>query len=639
MGWSAGLNQIVSTTTSINAAYFGFQPNTNNTAAWVAFATWLAGLADGERYTLQLAPGTYYADYIELLKPANGLTSSVEIVGAGIHDTILTPNATAAPVFLTIDAAYLVDVKIRGLGIVGIGATNPNQDGFAVVAIPRAGDNTGGITFGELSRIQVDNFNGRQMWYRGSQRSTAGLLASKLPNQFLCFDNILLTKRNSALPAFESGGQFGQAKFILGSLGGQAATTGGPVIVLADELRCVVIQPLSVDIASDVVSATAVVYFSPCTEMRIVGTSLPTGLSKGMTYFIDTVGRGGATPDASTFTLHTSRANAASGTKFNFVDAGTPASWTLVPLWALSLSSSEFTTEFNHRLVTGDLIRFRGAGLPTGAINVTTDWYVIRTGHRTFKLASSDANALSGTSTGMTGGTISDFGFVLNDGTPSGLAGAYSVDLDGTSTEGSQLGVLLVRASDIRLRLHVEETRRSIEASDSAVTVDGGLFANAASDAGKGVWLAAIGSNGLVAVAGMPYLNGTIDKLYSGLGPAIRVDDAGIAFGSTPPAVQSTGMAYQVGVSGNAIAIAGNTRIFVNTSASAIKNITSSQAVGSKISVMAWSGPITFDSTGVGAGTIRLPASSTTLTLPQTAVATFEMWDTVGTWVLTGKSG
>lgn len=638
MSWSTGLPQIVGTTTSISASYFGFKPGVDNTAAWAAFATWLAGLVQGERYSLQLGPGTYYADSIELLKPINGGTAAaVEICGAGMYDTILIPNSSAAPVFFTIDAAYMLDVKLRSFGISGIGSTNPNQDGLAVVAMPRSFDNTGGMTFGEFSRLRIENFDGRQMWMRGSQQA-AGPLGSLLPNQFLTFDDVFF-KKHVGVPSFESGGQFGQVKFKMGSLGGDSTATGGPVAIFADEPRAVVLQPVSVELATDDVSASTHVYYAPCTEFRIVGSNLPTGLSKGVTYFIDTVARGGSSPDGSKFSLHTSRLNAAAGTKFNFTNAGTPANWMLVPLWAIALSSSEFTTEFSHRLLTGDKLRFRGSSLPSGAIGTTTDWYVIRTGHRSLKLASSVANALAGTVAVMSAGTLSEYGFVLNDGTASGLSGAYSVDLDGTSVEGSQLAVFLLRARDIRLRLHVEETRRAIEVCDSTVTVVGGLYANAAGASGNGVWIAGIGSNSVIAITGMPYLNGQLDKLYTAIGADVRVSEEGLAFAGTPPAVQSTGMTLQQSVSFNAIDIFGRTRIFVNASASSIKNITSKHGVGARISILAFGGSITLDSSGTGVGTIRLPTSmSPTVLIPDSAVAVLEMWDTVGTWILVSKS-
>lgn len=114
-----------------------------------------AGLQAGERYTLHLAPGRYYANYIRLLQPVDALTTSIEIVGAGMRETHLIPNATSQPVFFTIEAAFMFDVRLRGIGIVGVGAANPGRDGLAVVGVSRQLDMAEGVSFGDFSRVRV----------------------------------------------------------------------------------------------------------------------------------------------------------------------------------------------------------------------------------------------------------------------------------------------------------------------------------------------------------------------------------------------------------------------------------------------------------------------------------------------------
>ena len=618
------------------AADFGFVAGSNNTLAFATLATYLANLPSGSTHTrIVFGPGKYYADKIEFLPPVDGLTATIEIEGASQCDTVWIPNATSNPVFATIDAAYLAYLNFSNLSIVGIGATNPRQDGLAVIPFPRALDNTGGVSYGKIRRLTVNGFDGQQYWQRGSQKTTGGLFANRWPMQFLQFDQCVINSSNGR-PSFESIGQFGQSSFDGGDYDGNGITTcGGPGISLSAEYR-VAIQPTSANTGTNVISTGGILYWPSCTPCRMIGTTLPSGLALGTTYFMvpNAATMNGASPVLGDFILANSLSNAGTKTAVALGTAGTPANYSLVALYALSLTGNVWATEYPHKFVTGDQLRFVGASLPSG-VATATNYYAIRIDHTHFALASSEANALAGTQIAVSGGAVTAYGWVTNDGTILSPSGPYSIKLNNPTVQSREIGVRITFSQDIDINVHVEQTRRAIEIVESQVSIRSGVFANGASDGGNGVLFYVEGFTSQVEVTGMPTMSGTVDKIYTlpnAAQGAFRFTSPPTSTGITPTNA-STGDAYQLGAAAT-INIGAHERIFVNTSATQITTIASNHTVGKRIRIVAWSGTIVF-ATG---GNLSLGSNASPFTLASGAMAEFEMWDTIGTWILVGHS-
>lgn len=119
------------------------------------------------------------------------------------------------------------------------------------------------------------------------------------------------------------------------------------------------------------------------------GGALPTGLLALTDYWIIKI-------DADTFYLATSRANALAGTHLSISTNGTG-------IQTIS-DTAETRRVVAHGLRTGDgplRVSNAGGALPTGLV-AATDYWVIRTGTYTFKLASTLALALAGTGLALT---------------------------------------------------------------------------------------------------------------------------------------------------------------------------------------------------------------------------------------------
>ena len=169
----------------------------------------------------------------------------------------------------------------------------------------------------------------------------------------------------------------------------------------------------------------------------------------------------------------------------------------------------------------------------------------------------------------------------------------------------------------------------------SQVSIRSGVFANGASDGGNGVLFYVEGFTSQVEVTGMPTMSGTVDKIYTlpnAAQGAFRFTSPPTSTGITPTNA-STGDAYQLSAAAT-INIGAHERIFVNTSATQITTIASNHTVGKRIRIVAWSGTIVF-ATG---GNLSLGSNASPFTLASGAMAEFEMWDTIGTWILVGHS-
>ncbi len=120
------------------------------------------------------------------------------------------------------------------------------------------------------------------------------------------------------------------------------------------------------------------------------------------------------------------------------------------PPWTTAApSSDELTTEFPHLLSTGDEFQVHGSNLPTG-LSASTTYYVIRTGHLTFKVATSYANAQTRTATSVSGGTFSDWGIQVypTSGTP---YQPYQIKFDVMTLQNQAFGMEIFDANCIEI--------------------------------------------------------------------------------------------------------------------------------------------------------------------------------------------
>lgn len=614
----------------LDGAQFGILPtNADNAPGFALFAAWLmaAGVADfeiGRTVTLELGPGNYRVSgaVLDLTWRGTGFTYTPQFTirgaGSGVTRIISTDDSTS-PVLFQVLAGYVAHSAFEDLQF----AARPDvrQDALSIVATRRTLDNTGGITLCRFRRVGIRSERGDGLVLVGGSDTTLA------PNQFLEFDECsMYADRGVGVKVL---GQFGQVRFAGGSYGTQDKNLAASASLQFGPDRRFADNPVAVDATDDWVTITAPL--ATGTPVRFIGKDLPGGVGTGTTYYVrhfnpasDTVG--------TKYTLHTSQANVASNTRVNLTGAGSPANWRVAPLYVTSVESSVLNFEFPHNLPEQKQVQIVGENLPTGLATATTYW-VIRRSATQIALASSEANAIAGTAVTFSGGTVTAFALTV----PDSAVGAYTVHLDGASVEGCLQAIYADRSGPIVARLHCEENKQTFFVNQSRLHIVGGLYANAADDGGAGVLIAGYGLLSTVSVDAAPYTNGTIDKLLnvSG-GAAYRCGVSWVREGNSSTTHPTTqGIARQIGVeAGGSVIVDGHDFVFVNTSATTIQNISSRHAAGARLRLMAWSGSIVLGSSG----NIRLPAASSTLTVPEKGVVTLELLDTVGTWVLVGRS-
>lgn len=615
---------------SVSASLFGIQPGAgvDNTASFAALVAWWR--VQTTPVKIVFGPGEYFADFIQF-DGFNGYTPQLHLEGT-FPTTIFRPRAgSTAPVFFTIIAAYMFGVRIDGIQLWGNGVAN--QDGFAIVSTPRALDGTGGITWWEWENFQVQGFDGQAVWMRGSQR-TGGLFGTRFPNQYGFLRNCFFVSNRRH--SFESIGQFGQIAFEGGTYdGGGGTTSAGASVVLALDYRFQTNTPTAANTGTNTFTCAGWLWphGTPC---RVLGAGLPSGLAKSTTYWAWQVGVSGAGAAPGDFRVASSPDNAGTQTAVTLGTTGTLGSYFFVALWATGLAANTFSTGLPHKLCTGDRQRLVGANLPTGAA-LATDYYVIRVSHTEWRLATTEGNAQAGTAITMTGGTAADYGFVAGDGTVGDLTAAYSVNGNGLSMQTKRMGLYLYGCTDVTWNAHVEALTRSFHVYQSHLNISGGVYQEGAADSGSGVWLTTQDGLTRVSITGKPDFLVPPDKLICNLGGIVAIDPGG-----APTTVNSqawaasnntTGMAKQIGVGGGGDIDAGfHRQLFVNTSATQITTVNSLHAVQARITLVAWSGSIVLNSGG------NILMTGGPLTVAQNASVTLERWDTIGTWVLVGRS-
>ncbi len=531
---------------------------------------------------------------------------------------------------MTVFAGFIQNLQIKGISLVGIGDANPNQDGLAIVSVPRALDNVGGVDHFEWDNLVVSGFNGQQTWMRGGQR-TNGIFSGLLPLQFGMLRDCTMNY-SPGRHAFEAIGQFGQVLFKGGLFEGVATTTGGCNIVISRDYRYFSPTPAYADPGTGLMACSANWDWPHSTPCRLIGTAPPSALSKGVTYWAWQGNVGGNSPSIGAFYIASSVANAGTETPVLLGSTGTYGSYQFVPLWATALSSNTFTTSLPHKLITGDKLRVVGTRFPS-ALSTGVDYYAIRVDHLRWKLASSEANAIAGTAIVMTGGVFPDFGFVANDGTEQNLRGPYTVGFDKTTLQIRRLGIFVSGGLDISGSLHIEQLTRTFHFVSSIANVSSGEFLSAANNGGAGVWLTAAGADCKIGLTGKPAFRNAPDQLYAVFSGATVDTDAtqpAISVG-TWPTLQSTGRTLQVSAA-ITIDIGAATDVQVPTSATAIATITSAHTVGARFTLTAIGGSIVL----AGSGNVRMTGSP--LTIPQNGSVELKMVDTIGPWLMVGKS-
>ena len=503
----------------MSSAYFGITPDADCTGGFADLESWVRESRLTSVPSIELPPGTYYADRITL--PAyytvNKTYASVRIRGAGRTATVIRPNQSSEEIFLRTDESFHYAPVFEGLTFRGLGNTNPNQHGLVFEAEPNRSDYAGGVWYGHFRDVHVYGFAGMQHVVSGGLCDETALL----PNMFLNYDNCRFERAAGVhWPTLLSTGQLGQT--VLRNVlvdGSDRTNNAGPNLCVGTDPRMVYITVSAANTGTDVFT-TATHGLRTAQPLRIIGdltglTSSPQ-LEKGTTYYAVPVSHKTA---QNALKIATTAANAAAGTAIDITAAGTPGNYFFVPLWATAMAGDEFTTDAAHFLKTTDPVIPRGSNLPSG-LTAGTKVYVIRTGTRTFKVASSLANAQARTPISLSGGTPADYGFTVGDS--SAFRTTYSLDLDRVTSQNAEVALMLLGAECVDAKLYVEQTKRAVEAwRGSRVHLHSGRYWDAANDGGAGLLVFAENANTVVAWGKNNRVSGTTDAYFAALnGPA-----------------------------------------------------------------------------------------------------------------------
>lgn len=436
---------------------FNFVPGigNDNTAAFAsmhdAIANALAGPTIGYRKPVVWnMSGDFYADEIALFpgeREDGSSTVSIRggpmIICPGPITANWIPRTSSKKVFCYSERGYIEYWGLKGIRILGIGATNPNQIGLFLMGEPKTipgadGVYGGGLRHGRLDDVIVTGFNGPQVVIRGGTDGYS-------PTDLNTLNNVQIVRpANNHWPALMVIGQYAQNIHNNITVGGAGATNAGPHVYMGPHPSINFEGPLT-DVTSNIMTASNPVRGRKAEPVRVIpfggSGTVPTGLVAGTTYFLVPMSR---TTTAYKFGVADTAALAFAGTLHGVSAIGNGCRF--VKLWATALSGNEYTTEFAHLLATADPIRIWGNNRPTVNGTTATDgqqYWVVRTGWDTFKLATSSALAKVRTTTTITGGTLSDYGFMVQGGagetgqTPAGAE--FNTLTMGSGEDGMQL--------------------------------------------------------------------------------------------------------------------------------------------------------------------------------------------------------
>lgn len=609
----------------IPASFFNIlSTNTNNTEGFTTLAAWIKSASSGygattKKIVVEFPAGIFLVDGAKLdltYRGTGAYTPRVTLRGAGKNVTIIKSTSTSTEsAVLELAAGYVENLLIEDLSIET--RNDIIQDGLHVYSTRRTLDNAGGVTDLSVNRLSIRSYLGDCAVFSSGDDYISG-------NKFLKLE--MCTFHSDTRSAIRTYGQFSQVSVINGNYRSNSNTSSSPTIQLCSDLR-ITISPTAVDTTNNFFTAETL-EIPTGTPVRIIGTNLPAGLQTGVTYFVRRYDMSGS-GNANRMTLHSSRANVASDTRISLISTGTLGDWFLCPLYISSVGTNNLNFEYPHHLVDGSEITIIGSQLPSG-LYTSTSYYVIRLSATSIALASSKAHALAGTSIFFSGGNVAFFGLssVYNS-----KLGALSTNFNNVTINDTISALYLSVANNIRANLHIENAKNSIYCYQSQLCIDGGLYLNAAVDNGNGVLLYAHGLNSKISIIGSPLLSGTVNKIISCSLASIVSSSAGtfITNNAAKTTSQTTGIIPQLSAS-STLDVGGYDFCSVSSSLTSITTINSQHGPKAKLTLMASGGNITFAS----GGNLLLPTS--TITVSQNSLVTFELVDTIGTWLMVARS-
>lgn len=453
-------------TGTLLASDFGILPDIDSTAGFAAMYTYLATTPPLQRKPIVFGPGNFYSDKIvfpgqnETVGSFQGWNGSCDIRGAGegfpgfSGGTRWIPNITSEPVFVYNERGLVTNWKISGISIVGKGSSNPNQIGVFILGEPKVIDDfVGGVRYPHWKDVFVTGFNRQQVVVKG------GVVDALCPNDLWNWENVNIERpAGNHWPALQVIGQFGQVLMTGCRTAGQSVATtnnSGPNFYMGGHPSYQVNSLSSV--AANVLTCAQAHRCYEAQPVRVValsGGSMPSGLTAGVTYF--------AVPKNTTTSvrdigLADTQAHAASGTLVTVTSVGTNAR--ILKLWATGLANDEFTCEYAHLMTTGDWVRIRGNNLPTIGGNSISDgnqFWVVRTGFMTFKLADTLAHAKIRQTITATGGTLTDYGFQVAKSDLTFGYSTYQPKFIQHTSEQAQCGMFLMGVQGVDVKPYFE---------------------------------------------------------------------------------------------------------------------------------------------------------------------------------------
>lgn len=481
---------------AITAESFGVSSNAsaefNGNALRQAFAA--ASRAGAPCLVTLLTKGTYEVDYIDFNGTDDVSTGAgrVRFVGPGVDGGVeITAGLSSYPCFITNGGGPIRSGLIEGLLFTG-NSLNVGQMGVCFLAEPSSGgDYTGGWWNLTLRNLRFSGFDGPQVVFKGGQESSAG----DLPNQFITIDDLVAMRpASSPWPSVMVLGQCGQA-IARNLIAEPSGNQPGQGVYLGSHFARTRPTVSSVDTTGNYFT-TSTHYLFDGQPFRLIGdlsgfVSTPQ-MAKDTTYYARPILKSAAT------SFHQNRIQAATtydGSAIDISNGGTPANYSIVTMWTTAAPvANEFTAPFCHLFSTTDEIQMHGSNLPSGLSTGTTYW-VIRTGPKTFKLASSKANARAGTAIAVSGGTPADWGIQAfpTSGTPYQPFSFMFVLL---TSQRQTYGIFAADCQNIHVNPYMETLKiAAVLWGCRKFTMSHGRLASAGSDGGNGMICWSQGSN------------------------------------------------------------------------------------------------------------------------------------------------
>lgn len=207
-----------------DAAYFGFQAGIrtwpieeadeiiaapDSSAAARELEDFIANWATKTKQPLiiRFGPGLYKFDTLnfkqnaEVFYPRNGLI----LQGAGSNATKLVATVSSKAQFIGLDgkANWVGTPVLRGLTLVGAGASNPYQVGVFLNPEFVNSLGFGGMTSANWQDVHIRGFAREQLWLKGGSEDYL------VPIQFGIWEDIVVTTTSTVYPAFRLSGQIG----------------------------------------------------------------------------------------------------------------------------------------------------------------------------------------------------------------------------------------------------------------------------------------------------------------------------------------------------------------------------------------------------------------------------------------------